>query len=165
MSILIPAAGVTALIAEVTTFGARGLETGGFLLAPHPAAAGANPAVAAVALAGDTGISRARDMFQVSERALDRIFTFADDRGLWIPALLHSHQAGALLSVTDQRHGLRVDGFISAVIPQYASPPRDLARWRWWRFESGRWRGATPGRTAGKTVEILRFDEGGIRDA
>jgi hypothetical protein len=165
MSIRIPAVGVAALIGEATTFGARGLETGGFLLAPRTATVGANPAVAAVALAGDTGISRGRDMFQVSGHALDRIFTFADDHGLWIPALLHSHRAGALLSATDQRHGLGVDGFISAVIPEYSGPPRDLARWGWWRFESGRWCGAAPGRTTGGTVEVLRFDEGGIRGA
>jgi hypothetical protein len=163
MSILIPAAGVTALIRETTAFGVRGLETGGFLLAPRADLADANPAVTAVALAGGAGIVRDRDLFQVSERALDRIFTFADDQGLWIPALLHSHRASAFLSATDQRHGLGVDGFVSAVIPRYSSPSRDLARWGWWRFDSGRWRRAVPGRTADGTAEVLRFDEGGVR--
>jgi hypothetical protein len=165
MSILIPTAGVTALIGEATAFGARGLETGGFLLALRAGSPDATPVVTAVALAGDAGIMRDCDLFQVSERALDRIFTFANDRGLWIPALLHSHRAGAFLSATDQRYGLCVDGFVSAVIPRYSSPPRSLARWGWWRFESGRWRGAAPGRTVEGAAAILRFDEGGVRGA
>jgi hypothetical protein len=96
---------VNALISDATTFGARGLETGGFLLAPRTDPVGPNPAVTAVAVAGGAGIERDRDRFQVSERALDRIFTFADDRGLWIPAMLHSHRSGAscrpLISGTD----------------------------------------------------------------
>jgi hypothetical protein len=165
MSILIPAAGVTALISEAMTFGARGLETGGFLLAPRTARAGLDPAITAVALAGDAGIARDRDLFQVSGHALDRIFNFADDHGLWIPAMLHSHRVGAFLSATDQRHGLGVDGFISVVIPWYSSPPQDLTRWGWWRFESGRWRHAAWGRATPGEAEILRFDEGGIRGA
>ena len=165
MTILIPAPGVTALIREATVFGARDLETGGFLLAQRADPSGAHTTVTAVALAGDAGVVRDRDLFQISERALDRIFTFADDQGLWIPALLHSHRASAFLSATDQRYGLGADGFVSAVIPEYSSPPRNLARWGWWRFESGRWRGAAPGRTAAGTVEVLRFDEGGIHVA
>jgi hypothetical protein len=165
VSILIPAAGVAALIGEAIAFGARGLETGGFLLASRADPDGGYPAVTAVALAGDAGITRHRDVFQVSERALDRVFTFADDRGLWIPALLHSHRTGAFLSAADQRYGLNVDGFVSAVIPRYASPPGDPASWGWWRFESGQWRDAPPGRTAGEAAEVLRFDEAGVRGA
>lgn len=165
MSILIPAAGVSALIDETMAFGARCLETGGFVLAPRADPADGNTAVTVIALAGDAGIARHRDMFQVSERALDRIFTFADDHGLWIPALLHSHRVSAFLSVTDQRHGLGVDGFVSAVIPQYSSPPTDPERWGWWRHESGRWRDADSPRVVGETIEVVRFDEGGVRGA
>lgn len=132
MSVLIPVGGVAALADAAAVFGARGLETGGFLLAPRADPDDGYPAVTAVALAGDAGITRDRDMFQVSERALARIFTFADDHGLWIPAMVHSHRAAAFVSATDQRHGLSADGFVSAVIPRYASPPRDPASWGWW---------------------------------
>ena len=165
MSVLIPAAAAAALAAEAAAFGARGLETGGFLLTSRAAPDDGYPSVTAIALAGDAGIDRHRDMFQVSERALARLFTFADGHGLWIPAMLHSHRDAAFLSATDERHGLRADGFVSVVIPRYASPPGDPASWGWWRFESGRWLDAPPGRTAGEAAAVLRFDEGGVRGA
>jgi hypothetical protein len=165
MSIEIPAVGVTALADEIAAFGAQDLETGAFLLAPRASPSGRDPRVTVIALAGDAGIVRQRDLFQVSERALAQIFAFAGDRGLWIPALLHSHQGSAFLSPADQRHGLRADGFISAVIPAYSCPPRDLARWGWWQFEAGRWRDAAPGSVTGETAEVIRFDEAGIRGA
>ncbi len=129
MRILIPASGVTAVVDETAAFGVRDLETGGFLLVPRSSSADGGSPVAVIALAGDTGIVRDRRLFQISERALDRIFAFADDHDLWIPAQFHSHKVDAFLSRADQRHGLCVEEFISAVIPTYASPPRDLARW------------------------------------
>ncbi len=110
MSILIPASGVTAAVDETAAFGVRDLETGGFLLVPRSSSADGGSPVAVIALAGDTGIVRDRGLFQISERALDRIFAFADDHDLWIPAQFHSHKVGAFLSRTDQRHGLCVDG-------------------------------------------------------
>jgi hypothetical protein len=165
VSIVIPADAVTAVIGETAAFGARDLETGGFVLVPRVTSPGGDPPAAAIALAGDAGIVRHRDLFQISERALDRVFTFADDHDLWIPAQFHSHRVGAFLSVTDKRHGLRVDGFISVVVPAYASPPRDLTRWGWWQFESGRWRDAESGHVTGGTVEVVRFDEAGVHGA
>jgi hypothetical protein len=162
MTVLIPAPGVTAIVDETATFGVQDLETGGFLLAPRASCPDRDSPVAVIALAGDTGIMRGRGVFQISGRALDRIFTFADDHDLWIPAQFHSHKVGAFLSWTDQRHGLRVDEFISSVIPTYACPPRDLARWGWWQFVSGAWHGTEPGRVTGETVETLRFDEAGV---
>ena len=163
MRILIPASGVTAVVDETAAFGVRDLETGGFLLVPRSSSADGGSPVAVIALAGDTGIVRDRGLFQISERALDRIFAFADDHDLWIPAQFHSHQVDAFLSRTDQRHGLCVEEFISAVIPTYASPPRDLARWGWWQFASGAWRDTEPGRVTDGTVEVVRFDEAGVR--
>jgi hypothetical protein len=121
--------------------------------------------VSAVAFAGDIGIVRYRDVFQISERALDRIFTFADDHDLWIPAQFHSHKADAFLSFTDERHGLCVEEFTSIVIPTYAAPPDDIARWGWWRFTAGRWRDAEPGHVTGGTVQLVRFDEAGVDGA
>lgn len=165
MSVAIPAGGVDVLVNETAVLGAQDLETGAFMLAPRAGAAGQDPEVTVIALAGDIGIVRDCDLFQVSERALHQVFTFADDHDLWIPALVHSHRAGAFLSLADQRYGLRVDGFISAVIPTYASPPSGLARWGWWQFEAGRWRDAVPGLATDGTVEVVRFDEAGIRVA
>lgn len=162
MSIRIPASGVTAVADETATFGARRLETGGFVLVPRQSPADGDCPLTVIALAGDTGIVRDRALFQISERALDRIFTFADDHDLWIPAQFHSHRAAAFLSRADQRHGLRVEGFISAVIPAYACPPRNLARWGWWRFTSGTWRRTEAGRVCGGTLEVVRFDEVGV---
>jgi hypothetical protein len=163
MSILIPASGVTAIVGETTAFGVRDLETGGFLLVPRATSADEGSPVAVIALARDAGIVRDRGLFQISERALDRIFAFADHRDLWMPAQFHSHKVGAFLSRADRRHGLCVEEFISAVIPAYASPPRDLARWGWWQFASGAWRHTDPGRVTDGTVEVVWFDEGGVR--
>lgn len=165
MSITIPVAGVTAVVDETVAFGARDLETGGFLLVPRASSAERDTLVSAIALAGDVGIVRRRDVFQISAPALDRIFTFADDHDMWIPVQFHSHGIGAFLSVTDERHGLRVEGFVSTVIPTYTAPPRDLARWGWWRFEAGRWRDAEPGQVTGGTVQVVRFDEAGVHGA
>lgn len=157
--ISLPAMAVDATADEVGTYGKRDVETGGFLLASPD-----KPEISVVAFAGDVGIVRRRYLFQISERALDRIFTFADDRGLWIPGQFHSHGMGAFLSPTDREHGLRVDGFVSAVIPTYAEPPRDVARWGWWRFADGEWVDVDIGRAGIGAVELVRFDEDGIRD-
>lgn len=162
MSILIPAPGVTAVVDETAAFGGRDLETGGFVLVPRASSTDGGSPATVIALAGDAGIVRARSLFQISERALDRIFAFADHHDLWIPAQFHSHQVNAFLSRTDQRHGLCVEEFISTVIPAYASPPRDLARWGWWQFASGAWRDTEPGRVTDGTVEVVRFDEAGV---
>lgn len=162
MSVAIPAAGVAAIVKDIAAFGARDLETGGFLLAPRGGATDGDGVVTAVAAAGDVGIVRCRDAFQISERALDRLFTFADDHGLWIPAQFHSHEVAAFLSFTDERHGLCVEEFTTIVIPAYAAPPEDVARWGWWRFTAGRWREAEPGHVTSGTVHLVRFDEAGV---
>jgi hypothetical protein len=102
-------------------------------------------------------------MFQVSELAMDRLFEFAADRGYWVPAQFHSHLARAFLSVTDQEHGLRVNGFTSAVVPDFADPPASVAAWSWWRFGSGGWVAAPAPHTADGDVEVVIFDEDGVR--
>ena len=154
----IPASAIEAIGDEVLAFGSRDVETGGFVMAARD-----GDTVSIVAVAGNTGIVRRGNLFVMSELALDRIFTFADDRQMWIPAQFHSHRLGAFLSETDKEHGLRVDGFISVVIPTYSDPPRDVARWGWWRFGAGRWRTIEPGGIAGGQVDVVRFDEDGVR--
>ena len=99
------------IAAEVRRFGRRGVETGGFLLAPE-----GQRAVTIVAFAGEMGIIRRRLFFQVSALALDQLFGFAGERACWVPGQFHSHATGAFLSFTDQEQGLRVQGFTSAVV-------------------------------------------------
>jgi hypothetical protein len=143
---------------EVRRFGQRGVETGGLLLAPR-----GQGTVTIAAFAGKAGITRERLLFQVSALALDRLFGFADQRSCWVPAQFHSHAAAAFLSLTDQQHGLRVTGFTSAVIPRFADPSTSVAAWGWWRFSSEEWNLCPPPETEGNDVEVVIFDEEGVR--
>ncbi len=151
---------VAALTDEVRRYGVEGLETGGFLMASVN-----SEVVGAVALAGLSGIVRRPDLFQISERALDRLFTFADDGGLWIPIQFHSHRFGAHLSRTDALHGLRVEGFISTIVPSFANPPSDVAEWGWWEFRDGSWETYPPAPIqVCKLDAAVEFDEDGVRE-
>ncbi len=158
-ALILPQSAVESITRDVRVYGQRELETGGFLLLARDA-----DVVSMVAFAGDQGIARWRDRFQISERALDRLFSFADDRDLWVPIQFHSHEAGAFLSPIDADHGLRVEGFTSVVVPAYRDPPTDIHRWGWWRFTAGRWARANGARVADGAVELVRFDEGGVHD-
>jgi hypothetical protein len=99
----------------------------------------------------------------VSAFALDRLFDFADQRSYRIPAQFHSHATAAFLSHTDQQLGLRVKGFTSTVIPDFANPTSKVAAWGWWRFFSEDWDACQPPRIEGGDVEIVVFDEVGVR--
>lgn len=145
---------------EVRSFGLLGLETGGFLLMPRGAAT-----ISIVALAGDTGIVRRRDLFQISARALDRLFTFADERDLWVPTQFHSHRQGAFLSIVDKSHGLSVEGFISIVVPRFVDPQPDPRAWGWWQNKENQWVEVAPWNHRHGGAEVVRFDEDGVRAA
>jgi hypothetical protein len=148
-----------AVVADVVRFGGSRVETGGFLLAPRH-----GDARHIVALAGTAGIVRRRDLFQVSDLALDRLFAYADEQHLSIPAQFHSHRLEAFMSDCDIAHGLSVDGFLTTIIPRFADPPNDPARWGWWRYE-GRWAAIPPPHVVPGAVNVIRFDEEGIRAA
>jgi hypothetical protein len=154
----IRAAAAARIIEEVTAFGRRSLETGGFLLAPRGSAA-----LSVVAFAGKAGIVRCRDLFQISERALSRLFEFADDHDLYAPVQFHSHRRGPFLSRTDKEHGLRAEGFISAVVPTYAGPPRSVTAWGWWSFQEGNWVAVRPPALLAGEITAVEFDEDGLR--
>jgi hypothetical protein len=126
---------VNLLLEEVETFGAVPAETGAFLLAREDNI----DELSVVAVPGGEGVSRRRNLFAVSAEAISRLFDVATQRGLVIRAQLHSHRRGAFLSPTDLEHGFNVEGFVTCVVPTYASPPREPARWSWWRFETGTW--------------------------
>jgi hypothetical protein len=130
---------VAIVVDETRLYGRNWLETGGFFMAPT----GTNT-LTAVALAGHAGIVRKHSLFQISARAIDRLFTFADENGMWIPVQFHSHMFGARMSSADALHGFRVDGFISTILPYFADPPRDPRNWDWWRFRDGDWESHQP---------------------
>lgn len=155
-----PADAVRVVTGEAGAYGKSDVETGGFLLAPLGL-----DSVTAVAMAGTTGIVREPYLFQISERALDRLFTFADDRRLWIPIQFHSHRLGAQMSRTDELHGLRVEGFVSTILPRFENPPADVAQWGWWQFRAGDWRPCEPATVQSlDPISVYAFDEDGVRE-
>jgi hypothetical protein len=156
----LPTDAVAAVTRETREYGAQLLETGGFLVAR-----GGSDALTGVAVAGGSGIVRHRRLFQISERALDSLFTFADDGNFWIPVQFHSHQVAAFMSETDAQHGLRVEGFVSAIIPNFASPSDDVSSWGWWQFHNRDWYSCAPVAVHSAAVDlVVVFDEDGVRE-
>lgn len=155
----VASAAIETVVADVRRFGAGNVETGGFLLAPVE-----TETITAVALAGEIGIVRRRDLFQVSDLALDRLFANADDSDFWIPAQFHSHGLVAELSRCDIEHGLAVEHFVSTIVPWYADPPLDAAAWGWWQYDSRWTRIDAPAIVPGASVTVV-FDENGVRGA
>ncbi len=139
-------------------YGTADVETGAFLLAPADKA----DEVDVVAFAGMEGITRRRDVFGVSGRAIERLFGWAEDHAMRVRALVHSHERRAFLSDTDLGHGFAVRGFTTAIVPWYASPPTDPTRWGWWRYEAGNWQAIEPATVAHREAEYATFDEGGV---
>ncbi len=158
MPLDVPAAAGPAIAAEVRRYGALDVETGGFLLAPERTVA-----VCTVAFACTSGITRRRLQLQISEIALDQLFAYAGTQGCWVPAQFHSHAGEAFLSRTDREYGLRVPGFISAVIPGFADPPMSPDAWTWWRFDRGEWHTVGSPSAGGCDLRQVVFDEDGVR--
>ena len=161
--LVIPQQALPRIAADVLQYGQRGVETGGFLLGD------AQDRISHVALCGSKGIVRRRDQFAVSGQALDRLFTWAGERQLFVPAQFHSHGGHhgqrPFLSPTDEAHGFRVDGFVSSVIPGFTNPPMQPSSWGWWQFRGQRWAAVAPaGVDAGNAV-FITFDEDGVRGA
>ena len=145
---------------EVRRFGARELETGGFLLTSD------HRTVSHVALAGAAGIERDWGRFVVRREALDQLFTYAEDRDLRVAAMFHSHQHEAFLSPIDRTGGINMAGFTSMVIPTFEDPPTSTTSWGFWIFEAREWCHAEPWAAVGiASVAPLRFDAKGVRDA
>ena len=151
---------VDAVVTDVTANGQHRLETGGFLMANI-----GEDRVTALALAGERGIYRRYNLFQISERALDRLFTYADDSEFWLPIQYHSHMLEARMSLSDQTHGLNMEGFVSTILPDFSAPPRDLASWGWFVFDGGRWNTIQPSdAVVGDVERTVIFDEDGVRE-
>jgi hypothetical protein len=149
---------IVAVVDETARYGSTRLETGGFLFAQR-----GSEEICGAAMAGDSGILRRHNVFQISERALDRLFTYASDNDLWLPIQFHSHEFGAGMSETDALHGLRAEGFISTILPGFACPTASLTAWGWWQFLSGDWRICPAAiEVAGGPDLLVTFDEGGV---
>jgi hypothetical protein len=157
-ALVLPDAAAAAVVAEVAEWGFRRVETAGFLLASR-----GREEVTAVALAGTSGIVRRRDLVQISDIALDRLFAYADHHGLWIPAQFHSHYGAAFMSPTDLDHGLSVEGFVSTIVPFFTEPPSNPAEWGWWCYQQS-WQTIQPPRGSSEPTKLITFDEAGVRD-
>lgn len=150
---------VDALVADISAWGTHNAETGGFVLASEHRPDRAN----VLALAGQSGIVRRRDLFTISGAAIERLFSWAADAELRIRAQVHSHARGAFLSRTDLKHGFDVDGFITAVVPHFATPSADPGDWRWWQRGSSRWHPYRAPDVVAGSVRVVCFDEDGLR--
>jgi hypothetical protein len=149
---------VLRLVAEVGEHGAVRVETGGFLLS-RPTADGRHDILA---LAGEEGVRRSQDLFEVSGEAVERLFGWAAEQELRIGVQVHSHRQEAFLSRTDLRHGFTVEGFTTSVIPTYADPPRNPGSWGWWTCKAGEWKSTQPPAVVEGPAEVVRFDSGGV---
>jgi proteasome lid subunit RPN8/RPN11 len=148
-----------AIAQDIAGYGtAHRAETGGFLLTLR----GTNN-VDVVALAGSLGITRAFAQFRISGAAIDTLSEWAEERNHRIVGQYHSHCQDAFLSEIDRRSGFCVEGFVSAVVPDFEAPTSDPARWGWWRYTAGEWRQLVGPPTTTAQVEVITFDEGGIR--
>lgn len=151
---------VDAVVADVATWGRRGVETGGFVLATREDGPGD-----VFAVCGTAGIIRRPDQLVISGEALAALFNYASDQGLSVACQVHSHQYAARMSPVDQRFGLTVEGFTSAIVPRWAAPPDDPEDWGWWRFADRSWsRTPAPDRVEAASRQVV-FDERGVRDA
>jgi hypothetical protein len=153
-TLAIPSAMALAIHAEVAHYGARDVETGMFLLA----APGVRT-VGTLALAGSAGVTRRREQFALTGKALNRLFSHARREQLEIVAQIHSHAGRAFLSEVDLRHGFAVEGFTTSVIPTYRRPPLDPAGWGWWCHDGRGWQVVPPYPIGDGHATIITFDE------
>jgi hypothetical protein len=157
--LLLSADAGTIVAADAQQWGARDVETGGFLLAP----AGTNT-ITTIALAGRRGIHRDRLRLQFSGDAFDALAEWAEAHHLRVRAQFHSHQHGAFLSPIDRSGGMRVHGFITTVLPTFANPPFDPTAWGWWRFDTRDWQPCPSAAPADlHATRTVVFDEDGTR--
>ena len=140
--------------------GSLGVETGAFLLTSP-----GSDKIILVALSGKEGITRQPNLFTVSGKAIDKIFTWAECHDLAISAQLHSHAGLAFLSTTDVRHGFAVEGFTSVIVPRYASPSPNPTTWGWWRYTGKVWCPLAPAELTEGRVTSVTFDERGVRES
>jgi proteasome lid subunit RPN8/RPN11 len=154
----IPRMGASAITRHVGDFGARGVETGGFLIT-----APGQGQVLTVAFAGVSDVLRRRDHFRIGGEALASLFAWVGEADLTIAAQFHSHRGAAFLSEVDLEHGFSVEGFVTCVLPRYTEPDGDPSAWGWWRYEQGQWHTIGAPLVTFTNVSFVGFDAGGVR--
>ncbi len=160
MGLQMPSEAGHRIAAEVSEYGASELETGFFLLARND-----DPdAVDVLALCGTAGVSRHALQFTITGRAMAVLFEWAEASGLRVVAQVHSHLFHARMSPTDERFGLTVTGFRSAIVPNAAHASGRPSDWGWWQFGRGRWdRSLAPTAVDDLRSRVVQFDEAGVR--
>lgn len=155
----LPRTAVDAIADDVADYGKQRLETGALLLAKP-----GDTSVTTVAIAGTVGVIRGYGQFVLTMPVIDQLFTYAETNNLQVVAHVHSHGRGAFLSPIDRTGIIRMTGFIAAVVPTFATPPRDPSRWGWWTFRDGDWREHVPAvMTDASAVEVVTVDADGVR--
>jgi hypothetical protein len=150
---------VTAIREHVKYYGGiAGVETGGFLLCSR----GSEANVSLLALTGRAGVLREPDRFQITGEALEELAEWADFNDMLIAAQFHSHGGPAFLSPIDASAGFRIEGLVSAVVPDFADPPNSLNSWGWWCFRHGDWLEVCAPTVVEGGTEILTFDANGV---
>ena len=157
MSALLLPTGLPERIAtEARAAGAHIVETGGFILG-----ALSSPA-SILALTGDKGVTRRRDLFHVSGPAMATLFEWVEKRELTVIAQWHTHGRRAFLSETDLEYGFNVPGFTTTVVPYYRSASADPADWGWWTFNDGEWVAVPPPALVSSEFSVITFEEGRV---
>jgi hypothetical protein len=159
-SLEIVAQAVDVIVDDVVAWGRRACESGAFLLSTSDEP----DHMSIVAVAGATGIERGRDRFRVSGTAVEQLFGWAGDAKLRIRAQVHSHRGVAFLSRTDLQYGFSVEGFMTSVVPCYASPSAEPSTWRWWEFSGYRWHERPGPAIVSGSAMAFSFDARGVHE-
>jgi hypothetical protein len=154
----IPRAAAARIATEARLAGSRPTETGGFLLAVP------GGSVSVLALAGENGVRRGRDLLHVGGLALASLFEWAEAHELTVAAQWHSHRLHAFLSDTDLRYGLNVPGFRTAVVPNYSRASSDPADWGWWVYDAKQWVETAAPMLGDTPVTVITFEEGRVHE-
>jgi hypothetical protein len=155
-ALLLPAAMPARIAFEARAGGADNVETGGFIL-------GAPGATASIlALTGEKGITRQRDLFLVDGLAMATLFEWVDARDLTVAAQWHTHGRRAFLSETDLEYGFNVPGFTTTVVPYYRNASADPADWGWWTFDDGEWVATMAPPLVPSGFSVITFEEGRV---
>lgn len=159
MTLTVPSNAIAAVWKHVRDYGAgRRVETGGFLITPRD-----GPDVKVVALTGEKGVLREPYRFAVEGEAIEQLAEWADVNGMLISAQFHSHRGAAFLSPIDKAGGYRIEGFVTAILPDFCDPPQSMDAWGWWQFQGNDWADAASPEVGSGIAATIVFDASGVR--
>lgn len=155
-ALLLPTGMPPRIATEARASGAYTVETGGFILSALEGPA------SVLALTGERGVVRRRDLFRVSGLAMATLFEWVEERELTVAAQWHTHGRRAFLSETDVEHGFNVPGFTTTVVPHYRTASADVASWGWWTYDDREWAAVSPPALVSSNFSVITFEEGRI---